>query len=453
MLWGTYRSLVLVFALVSLSGCLTAYRPPDENIYSCKQYEEALAVEIEAAGLSVPSGEDYSYGPLAYQNSNIEYDFDDPPKAIILRYSEGGRIVNRCDYSKALNAFIAQDNMSSIVVVYVHGWRNDSGSNDEQLYNFSENSYPRETMGGDLETFNQMLDALRKQQSLPVIGIFVSWKGGSGIPGFEALTYRNRRDGADKIGAAGGLPRLLAALSNISEHQEREDNVDNQLIYIGHSFGGRILFKAVADDLIIKTQLAHPNGENREEKFGKVDGVGDLIVLLNPAFEAASYQAIDEFRFADRLFDDDQVPKMLVFQSESDKANGMFFRFGQALTLNFNSMETQNIGFRGAYWTNELVRTESGGCSEVVVMKEERSPEHVVKRYNGFCYEGMVLKELPEIKHGNGSGLTDVSDRTPFMVVRVEKEVLNGHSWHESEGAAAFEDSSSFASWLFEYIF
>ena len=406
-----FRIFWLALIMMLPAGCLTAYRPPAENIYTCEDFEANPKVIKKMADEGVT-------GSLLEANLGFQYDAKRAPNAIILRYAEGGQLVNRCDYSRVLRV-IQNTQKSKTVVVYVHGWRNDSGQKDELLYNYRGGDYTPQSMGGDLKSFNEFLGRLRNEDNeRPVIGIFVSWKGGTGIPVLETLSYTNRRNGADKIGNAGGLPRLMGAIANISKAQETMDPkcaqkknltdecVVNQLIYIGHSFGARILYKAVVDDMIVNTQLEHPSDPynssgpaqlslcDRQERFNVISSTADLVVLLNPAFEAASYQALNEFRYADRCFSEDQQPLM--------------------------------------------------DCPVQRRLSELPISNSTPELYNGYCLNGISLEYEPSASDVS----TGQMRLSPFLVITADDTVLDGHGWYSGRE----NKNDDFKAWLVGYL-
>ncbi|KDA01330.1 hypothetical protein, partial [Hyphomonas oceanitis] len=410
----------------------------------------------------------FSGGRPLEANLGFQYDAKRAPNAIILRYAEGGQLVNRCDYSRVLRV-IQNTQKSKTVVVYVHGWRNDSGQKDELLYNYRGGDYTPQSMGGDLKSFNEFLGRLRNEDNeRPVIGIFVSWKGGTGIPVLETLSYTNRRNGADKIGNAGGLPRLMGAIANISKAQETMDPkcaqkknltdecVVNQLIYIGHSFGARILYKAVVDDMIVNTQLEHPSDPynssgpaqlslcDRQERFNVISSTADLVVLLNPAFEAASYQALNEFRYADRCFSEDQQPLMVTIQSKGDKANRIYFPIGQVLSMEWTRLETQAVGFRKQYFSHHLKRISNKDCPVQRRLSELPISNSTPELYNGYCLNGISLEYEPSASDVS----TGQMRLSPFLVITADDTVLDGHGWYSGRE----NKNDDFKAWLVGYL-
>ncbi len=63
----------------------------------------------------------------------------------------------------------------------------------------------------------------------------------------------------------------------------------------------------------------------------EVDGFGDLVLLMNPAFESLQYQSLFELSQYNCLpYPETQLPKFMVLASKQDKAVGITFQIGRA---------------------------------------------------------------------------------------------------------------------------
>lgn len=65
-------------------------------------------------------------------------------------------------------------------------------------------------------------------------------------------------------------------------------------IMIGHSFGARILYTATCQVLLDEVQRRHPG--RRKASYAEIKAPVDLIMLLNPAFEASMFTAMHAIR-------------------------------------------------------------------------------------------------------------------------------------------------------------
>ena len=105
---------------------------------------------------------------------------------------------------------------------------------------------------------------------------------------------------------------------------------------IGHSFGGLALFAAVSQSLV----NGFVTGEDIDGKHPPVERLGDMIVLINPAFEATRYQPLDRAA-RNRKYDVYQAPVFISVTSEADQATGKLFPLGRTLNTIFESELTK----------------------------------------------------------------------------------------------------------------
>ncbi len=462
----------LVFAALTATGCVTAYTSTDVPFASCDDFETRRSEKLQEqlGGKPLPSVQLRS-PDIAAPYRSVEPDGSRLLQPIILRYSESGNLVNRCDYSKALRV-IENIDEEKVVLIFAHGWRNDSGSRGNIAYNFNDEKYPEKTLGRDLEEFSKLSTRVSLATGKPVVPIFLSWKGGSGVPVFDYLTLWDRKGGADRIVRGGEINRLLGAIENIDDAQQGSlPRSKNQIVFIGHSLGSRILYGSVVKDLIVRTQLAFPAGPgaaicdgSNASRFEPVKPPADLILLFNPAFEASVYRAIDEFSYSCPSFQDDQRPLMMIFQSRSDKAVRLAFPIGQVIAFQFGSLRTTGVGFWKDYWTHSMQRrpdqpndkAPAETCAgDAFLGPDRRYPASVTvddktHQYDVCRYDRKLLigpDRMPErpIK------------QSPFAVIAVEEDVLDGHVWFNrtADGLQLISNDDrgeAFNTWLVELI-
>ena len=112
-----------------------------------------------------------------------------------------------------------------------------------------------------------------------------------------------------------------------------------------------------------------------------VEGVGDLVVLINPAFEAARYTPIHEMSSARADQATQQPAALVVVTSESDSATRKFFRVGRKLSTLFKRGLTKEekkqtrtaVGHYEPYRTHWMEPASSRG--ELLPDIIERTPE------------------------------------------------------------------------------
>jgi hypothetical protein len=209
------------------------------------------------------------------------------------------------------------------VVVYVHGWRHNASRKDRDVTNF--------------QNLLAFLD-IAEQQNQPkreVVGIYVAWPGalfagrGPITDVVNTPSFWTRREGANRV-AEGTIRELLAKVRQIQE--ERNAGCDHtaakpcntRLVTIGHSFGALVAYSAIHQELV--TSAIRP-----DEK--PVVGFGDLVILINPAFEGVRYTSIQRIVEGRKGYPAGQPPVLVTFASRGDWANRRLFPLGRYVTL------------------------------------------------------------------------------------------------------------------------
>jgi hypothetical protein len=233
----------------------------------------------------------------------------------IVEFDDQGRCYDRRQMdaiAEWLATFVAQD---VIIVVFVHGWKHDARSDDDNLTNFEtvlyqtaeeENTLHQETGGG----------------RRPVLGVFVGWRGMSLFDRYgviDNVTFWDRQQAGRRV-SVGSVRELFGRFRHY-----RNSRVDSGgaplLVIVGHSFGGMIVYSALAQSLI---EAATPAAEEITTRFA------DLVLLVNPAFEAARYLPIyDQIRVRHQNTQGvDQPPVFVCVTATNDWATGIAFPLG-----------------------------------------------------------------------------------------------------------------------------
>jgi hypothetical protein len=200
---------------------------------------------------------------------------------------------------------------------------------------------------GNVDTFrNKMLRPLAKMETFlskkqhrparRVEGIYVGWRGLSQtIPPLNFLTFWGRKSAAERVGH-GAVVELLSELEGLktaSNHHyqdeiEGRNRMATKLLIIGHSFGGDIVYSATAP-ILIERMIEHPDGTASPQTPRTM---GDLVVLINPAFEAARFETLHRLA-ATRASHPDRSCVLAVFTSKGDQATKLAFPAGRTLTM------------------------------------------------------------------------------------------------------------------------
>lgn len=158
------------------------------------------------------------------------------------------------------------------IFVFVHGWKHNAKSDDSNLQSFTK-------------ILIHLAELEPADNPVPILGLFIGWRGLSlhGL-GLENLTFWDRKQAGVRV-ALGSVRELFGRLRHFRAERKRAHG-SSLLAIIGHSFGGMVVYSALAQSLI--EAAAMPLVHN-EPSFA------DLVLLVNPAFEAARYLPIQRF--------------------------------------------------------------------------------------------------------------------------------------------------------------
>lgn len=178
-----------------------------------------------------------------------------------------------------------------VVITFVHGWKNNAAPDNGNVAGF--------------EVALQDVYA-RLQRTRPVIGIYIGWRGNlirSSWPVGQQLSYYNREATATRIPSAS----LSSALTQIA--MRTHENRRALAIFIGHSFGGLLLERAISE--MTASQIAQATIYSQEaaalpagspqaaEKLrlaaAATDARADLVIFINPAGAATEAKPMLDF--------------------------------------------------------------------------------------------------------------------------------------------------------------
>ena len=176
-------------------------------------------------------------------------------------------------------------------------------------------------------------------------------------------------------------------------------------------------------------------------------GFGDLVVLINPAFEALLFSPLSDMATERGTYFASQLPVLAILTSEADDATRVAFPAGRWFSTFFEKERTVTrkngvtgmeeqidegaanitaVGHFDPYKTHYLRATESGQAEPQTAPPAEsavrtffdvsRSWEQD-KQGSKITFEGSVL-ERSETSAG----------RNPYLVIRVDKELINDHN-------------------------
>jgi|SRR5579863_306309 len=336
-----------------------------------------------------------------------------------------------------------------LMILFVHGWRHNSEETDGNLASF------REILKG-LSTLETAVSRHKGRDPRKVVGVYIGWRGLSvDAVGLTYLTFWDRKNTAHKVGHNGLLEVLsrMELIKNIRNESLAGAASTNatQLVVIGHSFGGAVIYSALAH--ILMERFIDTAVRGRLDKDTR--GFGDLVVLLNPAFEALQFKTLREMAKS-RAYPETQVPVIAVLTSEADTATGFWFPFGRFFSSLFEDYHADErdedrtaLGHYDPHITHDLYFADyassdddpssdgsncpSGGVTSAAKKSDTRSLENRLQSEladfqdvkegwdsDEYGFIGFPGSELEH--HLDKSGL-----RNPYLNIRVDKLIIPDH--------------------------
>lgn len=208
-----------------------------------------------------------------------------------------------------------------------------------------------------------------------------------------------------------GAPHELFGRLRQYRRQRLHANGAPLLLIIGHSFGGMIVYSALAQSLIeaAATQSGH-----------LVPSFADLVMLVNPAFEGIRYLPIHDLvkERGEGSFAENQLPVFVSVTAENDWATGMAFPAGMAISLLLE---------RTKGWEERQALIKTMGHLSWMQTHELASQQSSQVRAPAFrTYGTSVLKKIR------------FDDKNPFWVVTAAKDIIDGHNGIWLPAFAAF---------------
>lgn len=249
--------------------------------------------------------------------------------------TDQGWFHDRKQLNAALNLLQPKGEKILEVVVFVHGWKHSAQFDDLDVTQFRNTVMPALTRG---------------RPSSRAVGIYVGWRGASlDLPSAaQSITFYDRKSTADHV-ARGSVRELFSHLQAIRQEPAAASGREVRLTLIGHSFGGLIVYNSVAESLL-NSLVAANHGNPAAPR--KAIPIADLILLLNPAFEASRFEPLfqaakDQPSWAGPAWNygEAQRPILVSITSEADSATRIAFPLGR----------TVNSLFQHEGWTDQDV--------------------------------------------------------------------------------------------------
>jgi hypothetical protein len=340
-----------------------------------------------------------------------------------------------------------------IMVAFVHGWKNNAegGLEPPNANNVTEFKAELQDIAKSEKDSAKTCPVPRSPR--PVVGVYLGWPGLSvNKDPLMELTFFSRKNVGDRVGLYGGVTEVLTRLNELSNSinsdlgnlvQNSEDR--SYFVVVGHSFGAQVVYDSLSaimteelagkriDHYVRRVKSSSPEKVKLElaaaprdaENAELVKPFGDLVVLVNPAFEAERYYNLKTLseRFP---YDPRQRPVLAIFCSETDWATHYVFGVGRFFSTMFHGYrgddlhdlqkrtDVQTIPWTDEFVTHWLVTQKEYTAGDAI---PETSPWDGTTRVRPWSMGPCVL--YPNSKN--------TGPWAPFYVARTSKAVMNGH--------------------------
>jgi Alpha/beta hydrolase family len=336
--------------------------------------------------------------------------------------------------------------------VFVHGWKHNAAWDD-----------------GNLQSFRELLKGVAHAEDASgtkrkVLGIYVGWRGlGVQIPLLKELTLYTRRTSATHV-ALGTARELFATLRDLQERRNGAAAAPRRtrLIFVGHSLGGLILYSAFSQYFVSGVEkIPFLEANQQAQSFG------DMVVLINPAFEASRYEPLHRVVSQQKAFPSNQRPIFVSITAENDWATKRLHPIFRAVGTVFEeySVDAQSrqleveanlntMGHISRYRTHELGLEPT---PEDAAVRSRESPKQLITQiskhvsaprpgiwredcerrrgfYKTYLHQGHLDKNWKwyfnggaRLQHAPGVQNMNENPDNPVWVVKAEKTIVNGH--------------------------
>jgi hypothetical protein len=235
----------------------------------------------------------------------------------------------------------------------------------------------------------------------------------------------------------------LAAAGRAVDRSSAPPRSRTRLVVVGHSFGGAVVYSALSQTLMGRfVRTVGPDGQ-----VSNPEGFGDLVVLINPAFEALRFSPLSDTAAERATYFPSQLPVMAILTSEADDATGIAFPVGRWFATTFEN-EREVERFNAATGQPEVISQREANLKAVGHF--EPYITHRLDPSDGASdagSRGLQLREAARIFanvadaweqdqpgskipfEGTVLSRTETSaGRNPYLVVRVDKELIKDHN-------------------------
>ncbi len=347
--------------------------------------------------------------------SNAFIEFDDQGELL-----RPGQITNATAAIKAAGPVL--------LVGYVHGWKNNAAFDNDNVIHFTNM----------LAGFAQYLP----NKKLKVFGVYFGWRGDPVAWNdpiswtARQLSFWSRHAAAERVAGTSATEAIYSIM------QAANANTNSRVVLIGHSFGGLILEKALAQAMV-STLYSKTNTAN-------VKPPADLVLLVNPA--ASSIEAREFISMLGRLpatappadtnasvstFDSNH-PLIISATSTGDWATGVLFPLSMwfsGLPKSFHDYDTNDV-FPGSQFY--FYRTTPGHNHELLSHQIRITGRPETTKHATLEQERITIREnlAPRASRFDFrindyqyhiQPITNALNQTPYWDMQVPRTIIKDH--------------------------
>lgn len=344
------RTLVLLVAFLAFAGCTSTsqLRGTAEPLPSLtiEQVESDVATQDALRQRSIERYADFTLG--------------------VVEFSDDGHVKDETQKNQVFDMVRGTlEENGGILITFVHGWHHGADVCDSNIACF------RKVLRGVARDPNRVNKG-------PVVGVYLAWRGDS-LKRATWASFYDRKRAAHNVGQHAGSKVLLnlhylyeELNDGLKERREGGEGGDGfvTMVTAGHSFGGAFVFSAVEDALVSEWRGEDAVGPLEGQLKPERASLGDLVILVNPAFEARRYGLFDRDLHLPGEYEP-QCPVLMTVASRGDGAVGLAFPLGRFLYLLWHPLrwrhfaaELRGAGHYGPQITHDL--TYAGAPEQMV---------------------------------------------------------------------------------------
>ncbi len=354
-----------------------------------------------------------------------------------IEYDDQGQLRQRGQQDSVIDNYLAIAGQQDVIVItFVHGWHHSAKPEDTNIKEFR-------TLLASVSKIEAENSTIHKRDRRPVLGVYIGWRGDSiDIDYLNMVTFWDRKSTAHKVGQQGVTEALLKLEELVNVRNTFEDGnpqSTSRFVVIGHSFGGAVVFSSLQKILSDR----YIDSRKTKNYQGQASGFGDLVVLINPAFEALRFSALLELsQDKCRGYQVGQLPKLAILTSQTDYATKLAFPLGRMFSTFFESHSTMRRHECQGTGVNNMkpVDIAQGSADRSAVGHFEQYQTHLLKAAGEGDDSIFDLKRA--YSDWSASDTTDVdvyssvtliskgrtTPRNPYMNIEVAEDLMDGHN-------------------------